>query len=383
MWCPNCKMEYRKGIRVCADCGAELVEGTEADFYAVDLCEFKDEALADRFLEYLHYSGLEQAAKVEKDNGTVYVVTVLEKQRKKAEKLFRGFLLAMKEEQETEELKQLQRQLSNNMEEESEIEVSLLQRSKTGVPVLDALDDVIEARESVAEETEESEYDWDQEDQEEDSDETGLDGDSELQEQAENLLLSEEAEEDTSDLLYTATESYVTKEEEYKDLKFSGITFVIFSILGGIFLTLCQMEILPIRYEKFVFVVVVLVFVVFFIIGIVSMVKAARMKSEIPVEEAKTKEIYDYLDAELSQEILDHWKDPEVSDVENDLLVTAHIRGVLVKAFPGESVVYLEYLSDQYYGDRYMDHEDIEEVEDEELADAEDPKEDETENAEE
>lgn len=374
MWCPNCKMEYRKGIKVCADCGAELVEGTEADFCAVDFCEFKEEAVADRFLEYLHYSGLEQAAKVEKEDGTVYVVTVLEKQRKKAEKLFRGFLLAMKEEQETEELKQLQRQLSNNMEEESEIEVSLLQRSKTGVPVLDALDDVIEARESMAEETEESEYDWDQEDQEEDSDETGLDGDSELQEQAENLLLSEEAEEDTSDLLYTSTESYVTKEEEYKDLKFSGITFVVFSILGGIFLTLCQLKILPIRYEKFVFIVIALVFVVFFIIGIVSMVKASKMKAEIPVEEAKTKEIYDYLDAELSQEILEHWKDPEVSDVENDLLITAHIRGILVKAFPEESVVYLEYLSDQYYGDRYMDHEDLEEVEDE-PADAEDSEE--------
>lgn len=382
MWCPNCKMEYRKGIQVCADCGAELVEGTEADFCAVDLCEFKDEALADRFLEYLHYSGLEQAAKVEKDGGTVYVVTVLEKQRKKAEKLFRGFLLAMKEEQETEELKQLQRQLSENMDEESEIEVSLLRRSKTGAPVLDALNDVIEARESMAEETEESEYDWDQEDQETDSDETDLDDDAEPQEQGENLLLSEEAEEDTSDLLYTSTESYVTKEEEYKDLKFSGLTFIVFSILGGIFLTLCQLEILPIHYEKFVFIVIALVFVVFLIIGIVSMVKASRMKSEIPVEEAKTKEIYDFLDAELSQETLDSWKDPEVSDVENDLLITAHIRGVLVKNYPKESVVYLEYLSDQYYGDRYMDHEESEELEDD-LMDAGIPEEDETEDTEE
>lgn len=26
MWCPNCKYEYRAGITVCADCGAQLVE---------------------------------------------------------------------------------------------------------------------------------------------------------------------------------------------------------------------------------------------------------------------------------------------------------------------------------------------------------------------
>lgn len=382
MWCPNCKMEYRKGIQVCADCGAELVEGTEADFCAIDLCEFKDEALADRFLEYLHYSGLKQAAKVEKEDGAVYVVTVLEKQRKKAEKLFRGFLLALKEEQETEVLKQLQGQMAENMEEESEIEVSLLKRSKTGAPVLDALNDVIEARESMAGETEESEYDWDQEDQENDSDEKNLDNDAELQKQGEDLVLSEEAEEDTSDLLYTSMESYVTKEEEYKDFKFSGITFIVFSILGGIFLTLCQIRALPIQYEKFVFVVIALVFVAFFVMGVVSVVKASKIKLEIPAEEARTKEIYDFLDTELSQETVDSWKDPEVSDVENDLLITAQIRGLLVKNYPEESVVYLEYLADQYYGDHYVDHEDSEEAEDD-MADEGIPEEDEIEDTEE
>lgn len=364
MWCPNCKMEYRKGIRVCADCGAELVEGTEADFCAVDLCEFKDEAVADRFLEYLHYSGLEQADKVEKDDGAVYAVTVLEKHRKKAEKLFRGFLLAMKEEQETEILQELQKQMQQNAGDDVELD-----ESQNTDETMEQLD-------------EESEYDWDQEEQVADSDETDLDSDVEQQEQAENLLLSREAEEDTSDLLYTSTESYVTKEEEYKDLKFSGITFIIFSILGGVFLTLCQLEILPIHYEKFIFIVIALVFVVFFIIGIVSMVKASKVKLEIPEEEAKTKEIYDYLDAELSQETVDRWKDPEVSDVENDLLITAHIRGILVKTYPKESVVYLEYLADQYYGDRYMDHEDSEEAEDD-LEDAGIPDEDEKEDTEE
>lgn len=28
-WCPNCKFEYKEGIKVCADCGAELVETYE------------------------------------------------------------------------------------------------------------------------------------------------------------------------------------------------------------------------------------------------------------------------------------------------------------------------------------------------------------------
>ncbi|MDE6852890.1 MAG: hypothetical protein K2J67_10495, partial [Lachnospiraceae bacterium] len=350
MWCPNCKMEYRKGIRVCADCGGDLVEGTEADFCVVDLCEFKEEAVADRFLEYLNYSGLEHASKVEKDGGAVYAVTVLEKHRKKAEKLFRGFLLAMKEDQEMEVLRELQKQMNQDIEDD--LESSEMEDAE------DVTD--LSTDDSAESDRKESEYNWDQDGQEVDTGENIFGSDTDVQQQAENLLLSKEAEEDTSDLLYTSTESYVTKEEEYKDLKFSGITFIIFSVLGGIFLTLCQLEILPIHYEKFVFIVIAIVFVVFLIIGIVSMVKASKIKLEIPAEEAKIKEIYDYLDAELSQDIVDSWKDQEVSDVENDLLITSHIRASLIRTYPEESIVFLEYLADQYYGDRYMNHEDME-----------------------
>ena len=28
-WCPNCKYEYKEGIKICADCGAELVDSLE------------------------------------------------------------------------------------------------------------------------------------------------------------------------------------------------------------------------------------------------------------------------------------------------------------------------------------------------------------------
>lgn len=328
MWCPKCKMEYRKGVYVCADCGTELVEGTEADFCTVDICEFKVESLADRFVEYLQYSGLEQAEKTEKNNGAVFAVSVLEKQQKKAEKLFRGFLMAMKEEQEAAEMQELQEQVQET--------------------AWNADDEAVEDSE------EETEYDWDAEEEPSDSEENNYIHDEEVQKQAENLLLSDEAEEDTGELLYTTTDSYVTKEEEYKDLKFSGITFILFSILGGIFLTLCQLNVLPIEYEKFVFIVIAAVFAVFFIIGIVSLVKASGVKREVPAEQEKTKEIYAYLDDVLTEDVLDAWRDDEVSDVENDLLITSHIRTSLIKQYPGESVIYLEYVADRYYGDRYV-----------------------------
>lgn len=344
MWCPNCKLEYRKGIQVCAECGAELVEGTAADFYTVDICEFKDEAVADRFLEYLNYSGLEQAKKVEKEGEKgIYIVTVPEKQQKKAEKLFRGFVLAMEEEKMAQEL---QSQAANDPAGDTDVleEAEMTEEMTEENPDETASED----------DEDEVEYDWDAEEQEKASEEDVFDRDSEVQKQADNLLLSDEVDEDTKDLLYTVAESYTTKEEEYKDLKFSGITFVLFSILGGIFLTLCQLEILPIRYEKFVFIAIALVFVIFLVIGVVSFIKASKVKLEIPAEQNKTDEIFQWLSEELTQEIMDGWRDEEVTDVENDLLITSHIRASLIKKYSGESVAYLEYIADKYYNEQYL-----------------------------
>lgn len=334
MWCPNCKLEYRKGVTICSDCGQELVEGTAADFLTVDICEFKDEATADRFMEYLNYSGLDQAKKVEKDQGEIYAITVPEKQEKKAVKLFRGFILAMEEEKVLQEMQSQSTSQPEDVEEESA-----------------DTDGIEEAEPTVSED---QEYDWDAEEQETDSKEDVFDENDEMQKKADNLLLTDEVEENTEDLLYTTTDSYTTKEEEYRDLQFSGLTFIIFSILGGIFLTLCQLEVLPIHYQKFIFIVIILVFVAFFVIGIVSMIKASKIKLEIPAEQEKTEEILSWLREELSQDIIDGWKDQNVTDVENDLLITSHIRASLIKKYATESIAYLEYIADLYYNEHYI-----------------------------
>ena len=38
-WCPNCKCEYIEGIKVCADCGCELVDTLESENETVETIE--------------------------------------------------------------------------------------------------------------------------------------------------------------------------------------------------------------------------------------------------------------------------------------------------------------------------------------------------------
>ena len=56
MWCPKCKYEYREGIKVCADCGCELVESLDD---VKDDKEENNEVMYESFNEENEYGDLE------------------------------------------------------------------------------------------------------------------------------------------------------------------------------------------------------------------------------------------------------------------------------------------------------------------------------------
>ncbi len=57
-WCPKCKNEYVEGIKVCADCGCELVDTLEEEKTAVI---FGDRAQMENLCSFLEYSGIRSA----------------------------------------------------------------------------------------------------------------------------------------------------------------------------------------------------------------------------------------------------------------------------------------------------------------------------------
>lgn len=148
---------------------------------------------------------------------------------------------------------------------------------------------------------------------------------------------------------------YVKKADEYRDMKYSGITFIVFGIIGLIYLALCKLEVLPITYNNVIFVIIVILFVIFVISGIVSIHKAEKIKLLISEEEAKTKEIKEWLDQNLTQDMIDGWLDSQVTDMENDLILTARIKKMLEKEFDDQSEEYIEMIADEYFEEHFME----------------------------
>ena len=320
MWCPKCKIEYRKGITVCADCGTELVE--RSGEYGIDICEIKDEAVADEIMEYLVYSGIEGVEKEANEDSIGFKILVPEKFEKKAEKLIRGYLLGKEEEKEAAKL------LAENTETSSEEEYD-------------------------------TEEDFGSEELSDDSPEEGSEyseEDSDRMEAAKEEDLFSEEVEDTVELLHAANKTEYTKmADRYHDLKFSGITFIIFGVLGAVYLVLSKLEIIPIQYNTFVFYVIAVLFGGFFIAGVVSCIKSKKYKKLISGEEEKTAKINEWLSENLTKEKVSEWYDSSVSTGENDLLITAHIRTMLIREYPNEPVGYLELIADEYYEENFYE----------------------------
>lgn len=96
-WCPKCQMEYKNGFSVCADCNIPLVDQLKATEPYHSLASFEKEDAANKFMAFLSYSNIEDAALKLDEDQKLYVVRVPEHAFKQCQKLYQGFCLGSEE----------------------------------------------------------------------------------------------------------------------------------------------------------------------------------------------------------------------------------------------------------------------------------------------
>lgn len=89
-WCPNCRNEYVEGIKVCADCGAALVE--DLNEAISNPLIFGDKEQMERLKKFLTYNKLKTARVSEDEEEGVYELYVDDEERQKASMAVKVFL---------------------------------------------------------------------------------------------------------------------------------------------------------------------------------------------------------------------------------------------------------------------------------------------------
>ncbi len=153
-------------------------------------------------------------------------------------------------------------------------------------------------------------------------------------------------------ILNNSSKTYTKKADEYKDTRTSGITFIIFGLIGIAYLVLCKLEILPLTYNEIVFVLLLCMFAFFIAGGFASVIKSGKIKGQISEEEELTKKIKLWLDENITSEIVGSWKDANVPDEENELIVISKIGAMLSGYYTELDTSYLEMVADEYFNEK-------------------------------
>ncbi len=288
-WCPNCKLEYRKGITVCADCGAELVDQLEEEKKQEGIMSCESEELADKFLEFLNYSNLTSGVKEYQEKSEEYTIKVAFEDRKQAKKLFQAFY-------------------STEMEE-------------TLVPHPDHsnLED-----EDLLEEYEDEEI--------------------------ETPKLKQP---NTPKSLKTPSNIYVKREDKYNDLVSSAKIFYVFGVLGLIYVGINAAGILTFVNGAFSYTVYTAMFVACLVVGYTTQKSAAKTKSQIAEEEDLTTQVNQWLKNNIREESFSSIDEEGSSDEVKYLNRTNHIKELLLNQFEGVDDSYADQIIEEFYNENF------------------------------
>ncbi len=351
-WCPKCKSEYREGVTYCEDCKVDLVDIISNEPELVDLALIEKKSVAEKFLNYLTYSNIE--AKIDfSDENSAYIIRVKEKDSKKAKKHFIAFSTVEAENSpdETDPDKKNADETANvedakeNLSFDNETDPFDWERSDT-----DASEDTLDVHKEDDE--------FDENDTEKSFDDVTDEKENEDAAKADGFTTVSDDE-----VLYPESITYIKKSEQSKELKSTAVTFLVFGVLGIIYVALNMLGIISLSTGIVSYIVMTAVFIGFIVVGISSQKRAKKAAKDAVQEEELTGTLTDWLDQNVTEETLEMIKEDYLTstndkNVSNEIIYLKQIYAIkkkIIQAFGEMDDAYLETIVEEYYNDHFSD----------------------------
>ncbi len=315
-WCPKCKIEYREGIEVCADCGTELVDALPADDDYVCVFQSDNKPLTDKLSAYLVYSKIENSIRelTDETDETVFAVYVSPEKFKKARKACNAFAMV-----------------------EAEIKAKEIAESLNGTDEL-ILDDA-ETDENIDRYDSNSVSDIDQE---------NISAINDLSDMEQDYIENDK-QPDAKSLLHSQNNVYVKKSDQSKDLKSTAITFFVFAIMLSGFFVINFLEIITVFSSTISLICLALLSVGCLFVGINSLNRAKKASAEAVEEDKLTSELNKWLSENVDEDLLIRFDKEDLTDEANYIERTEGIKNIMKSTFGEIDEGYLDNIIEDFY----------------------------------
>ncbi len=149
------------------------------------------------------------------------------------------------------------------------------------------------------------------------------------------------------------TQTYVKKEEQYKDLKSSAFSFIVISIIGILLLSINAMGIISVFNGTLTYIVMGGMFLVFLYIGINSFIKANKVKGQISGENQETDAINSWLSENITKESLNELVNPNDGEEVQFMQKIERMKELILNQFGELDDLYLDHIVEEYYNNHF------------------------------
>lgn len=340
-WCPKCKAEFQDGYTICSDCNVELVDELvdeqPEEEGIIPIFASDEKQIAEKLMRYFNYSKLDGAILTFDEEKKLYMVAAPSEIAEKANELYQAFYYV--------ERKKLEKKLdeskfSNLLTEDDETED--LDEDDGANPT--AQNDTMDV------ETESDDYL---------SDETDMDSELEDFKEMDDVLSNEDVIESEKHIRSTSS-AYVMKADRYKDLSSTVWVFLLFGIVGLVFVLLNLTGIIHVLPDALPNIVMGVLFLYFVYVGLSTNKKAKQVQAGIEAENKLTQDINEWLKHNITKEFVEAHRDVSVNEELSYIKLFEAIREMLINEFGDQDVAYLDHLIEEFYSNAFDNADHIE-----------------------